>query len=140
MRATFQKHFFTRNVTAFDQTRSDSAVSLVRWRVILVATALAVGSLWAAFLWSPEFATRPRFVDPWLLFLLPVGGFAIGLLYRSTDRNVEGSNNLTVEQLHEPWGRRAAAQDKSGLRRDRGDPSVRQPGRPRKSGGVVHDQ
>lgn len=66
--------------------------------------AATVGSLCAAFLWSLDVATRTRFAHPWLLFLLPVGGFAVGLLYHLFGRSVEGGNNLIVEQVHEPGG------------------------------------
>ncbi len=66
--------------------------------------ALAVGSLCAAFLWSLDVATRTRFQEPWLLYFLPIGGMAIGLLYQWTGRSVEGGNNLIVEQIHEPGG------------------------------------
>ena len=48
---------------------------------MLVPMAIAVGSLCAAFLWSLDVATRTRFAHPWLLFLLPLGGFVIGLLF-----------------------------------------------------------
>ena len=104
MRATFRNLFHTLNVAAFIRTRHDHAISVLRWGVILVPMALLVGSLCAAFLWSLDVATRTRFAHPWLLFLLPVGGFAIGLLYQWMGRSVEGGNNLIVEQIHEPGG------------------------------------
>ena len=104
MRATFRNLFHTLNVAAFVRTRHGHAISVLRWGLILVPMALAVGSLCAAFLWSLDVATRTRFAHPWLLFLLPAGGFAIGLLYQWTGRSVEGGNNLIVEQIHEPGG------------------------------------
>jgi H+/Cl- antiporter ClcA len=78
----------------------------VLWRVmvLLVPMAMAVGSLCAAFLWGLDAATRLRFLHPWLLFLLPLGGGAVGLLYHRLGRSVEGGNNLIVEQIHEPGG------------------------------------
>ena len=54
--------------------------------------------------WSLDTVTRLRFASPWLLYLLPVGGFVVGLLYHLTGRSVEGGNNLIVEQIHEPGG------------------------------------
>ncbi|WP_187273349.1 voltage-gated chloride channel family protein [Methylobacterium sp. WL19] len=80
------------------------AIAFVRWAVILVPMAAVVGSLCAAFLWCLDVATNARFAHPWLLFLLPVGGFAIGLLYHRVGRGVEGGNNLVVDQIHEPGG------------------------------------
>jgi H+/Cl- antiporter ClcA len=66
--------------------------------------AAMVGTLCAAFLWSLDAVTRLRFAFPWLLYLLPIGGFVVGLLYHLTGRSVEGGNNLIVEQIHEPGG------------------------------------
>lgn len=104
MRATFRNLFHTFNVAAFVRARHDHAVSVARWTVMLVPMAIAVGSLCAAFLSSLDVATRTRFAHPWLLFLLPLGGFAIGLLYHWMGKSVEGGNNLIVEQIHEPGG------------------------------------
>lgn len=104
MRATFQNLFDSLNVAAFVRTRHDHAVSVARWTVILVPMAVAVGTLCAAFLWSLDAATHARFTYPWLLFLLPVGGLVVGLLYHWLGRSVEGGNNLIVEQIHAPGG------------------------------------
>lgn len=78
--------------------------AFLRWTLALVPMAVAVGTLCAAFLWSLDAATRARFDHPWLLFLLPLGGGAVGLLYHWFGRSVEGGNNLIVEQIHEPGG------------------------------------
>ena len=50
MRATFRNLFHTLNVAAFVRTRHGHAISVLRWGLILVPMALAVGSLCAAFL------------------------------------------------------------------------------------------
>jgi H+/Cl- antiporter ClcA len=104
VRATFANLFDMLNVVAFVRARRDHALSVLRWTLILTPMAVAVGSLCAAFLWSLDVATRTRFAHPWLLFLLPLGGFAIGLLYHWMGKSVEGGNNLIVEQIHEPGG------------------------------------
>lgn len=104
MRATFANLLSTLNIVAFATARRDHALSVLRWTMILAPMAVAVGSLCAAFLWSLDVATRTRFAHPWLLFLLPAGGFAIGLLYQWMGKSVEGGNNLIVEQIHEPGG------------------------------------
>jgi H+/Cl- antiporter ClcA len=44
------------------------------------------------------------FRSPWLLFLLPLGGAAISLLYRWLGQSVEAGNNLLIDQIHEPGG------------------------------------
>ena len=104
MRATFKTFAHQFDLLRFLRTRHDHALSVLRWIAILVPMACAVGSLCAAFLWSLDWATRARFDHPWLLFLLPPGGLAIGLLYQAMGRSVEGGNNLIVEQIHEPGG------------------------------------
>ena len=79
MRAKFAILLSNLNVLTFVRDRHDHALSVLRWLALLVPMAAAVGSLCAAFLWSLDIATRTRFAHPWLLFLLPVGGFAVGL-------------------------------------------------------------
>jgi H+/Cl- antiporter ClcA len=102
--ATFRNLYDQFNVAAFVRNRHDHAASVLRWALILVPMAAAVGTLCAAFLWSLDAVTRLRFALPWLLYLLPLGGFVVGLLYHVTGRSVEGGNNLIVEQIHEPGG------------------------------------
>ncbi|RMB54717.1 H+/Cl- antiporter ClcA [Sphingomonas sp. PP-CE-3A-406] len=104
MHATFRNLYTGLNVAAFVRDRRDHAVSVMGWALILVPMAALVGTLCAAFLWSLDAVTRLRFASPWLLYLLPVGGFVVGLLYHLTGRSVEGGNNLIVEQIHEPGG------------------------------------
>jgi H+/Cl- antiporter ClcA len=104
VRATFRNLCDELNVAAFVRNRHDHAVSVLRWALILIPMAAVVGALCAAFLWSLDAVTRLRFALPWLLYLLPIGGFAVGLLYHLTGRSVEGGNNLIVEQIHEPGG------------------------------------
>jgi len=104
VRATFRNFIGELNVAAFVRNRHDHAMSVMRWALILVPLAALVGTLCAAFLWSLDAVTRLRFALPWLLYLLPLGGFVVGLLYHLTGRSVEGGNNLIVEQIHEPGG------------------------------------
>nr|WP_282580396.1 voltage-gated chloride channel family protein [Sphingomonas faeni] len=92
------------HVAVFVRDRRDHALSVLRWVLVLVPIAALIGTLCAAFLWSLDAVTRLRFAFPWLLYLLPLGGFAVGLLYHLTGRSVEGGNNLIVEQIHEPGG------------------------------------
>lgn len=104
MRATFHTLYDVLNVAAFVRDRHDHAVSVLRWTLLLVPMATAVGTLCAAFLWSLDAATQARFNHPWLLFLLPVGGAGVALLYHWCGKPVEAGNNLIVEQIHEPGG------------------------------------
>ena len=45
--------------------------------VALVALSAAIGSAVALFLWALERATETRFDQPWLIWLMPVAGFAM---------------------------------------------------------------
>jgi H+/Cl- antiporter ClcA len=104
VRATFRNLFDAFNVAAFFRNRHDHAVSVARWALILLPMAAAVGTLCAAFLWTLDAATQARFDHPWLLFMLPLGGAGVALLYHSVGRPVEAGNNLIVEQIHDPGG------------------------------------
>lgn len=96
--------FLTSGLTHFLRTPAKRMRAMLRWACLLFPMAGIVGTLCAAFLWSLDAATQARFDHPWLLFLLPVGGGAIGLLYHRLGRSVEAGNNLLVEQIHEPGG------------------------------------
>jgi hypothetical protein len=76
----------------------------LRWLVLIVPMAALVGSAVAFFLWSLNYVTNVRFAHPWLLFLLPVAGLGVGLLYHYYGRSVEGGNNLIMDQIHQPGG------------------------------------
>lgn len=104
MRATFRNLFDALNLAAFVRTQQHHASSVLRWTMVLAPMSVAVGTLCAAFLWSLDAATHARFDHPWLLFLLPIGGGAVGWLYHRLGKSVEGGNNLIVEQIHEPGG------------------------------------
>ena len=82
--------------------RIQATTTLLRWTGLISAVAVAVGSACALFLWLLDRATELRFEYPWLLFLLPVAGFLIGLAYLWKGTVTEGGNNLIVEQIHEP--------------------------------------
>lgn len=76
------------------------AVSIL---LVLPLAALA-GSASAGFLWALEACTRLRWEHGWLLFLLPVGGFAVGWVYHVIGRDAEKGSNLIIEEIHRPGG------------------------------------
>ncbi|RYF22895.1 MAG: voltage-gated chloride channel protein [Oxalobacteraceae bacterium] len=104
MRASFSNLYRSVDLASLALARRDHAASVIRWTLALVPMSIAVGTLCAAFLWSLDTAATLRFAHPWLLFLLPIGGAVIGLLYHRLGRSVEGGNNLIVEQIHQPGG------------------------------------
>lgn len=78
--------------------------SLAQWVAIVIPMAMAVGSLVALFLWSLDRATELRFEFSWLIYCMPVAGFAMVWAYGKFGKSAEGGNNLIVDQIHEPGG------------------------------------
>ncbi|MGL4399200.1 MAG: voltage-gated chloride channel family protein [Luteolibacter sp.] len=74
----------------------------LRWTVILLPMAVAVGSASAFFLWALDAVTRVRFGYPGLLFLLPVGGLFVGALYQLYGKSAAAGNNLLIDEIHQP--------------------------------------
>lgn len=83
---------------------SRSVAHLCKWSVLIVPVAILAGSASAFFLWSLEWVTHYRWAHEWLLFLLPLAGLVVGLVYHLLGKSVEGGNNLIVDQIHEPGG------------------------------------
>ena len=74
-------------------------VYVARWFCLAAPTAAAIGSACALFLWILERATKTQAACPWLLFLLPVAGVAIGVLYGHLGRDAERGNNLLMDAI-----------------------------------------
>lgn len=75
---------------------------MLKWFALTVPLGITVGSACAIFLWSLEQATRLQSGHPWLLWLLPLAGAAIGWLYSTVGTSVEKGNNLILDEIHEP--------------------------------------
>lgn len=78
--------------------------TLLKWCLLGGAVGLLSGAASAAFLSSLGLATAAREGHPWLLWLLPVAGMAIGWIYDRFGRSVEAGNNLLLERIHEADG------------------------------------
>lgn len=75
---------------------------LLKWTLFASVVGMMAGSASAVFLLSLQWATDTRLEDPWLLYLLPVGGCLIGLLYHYWGQDCERGNNLLLEEIHKP--------------------------------------
>src|ERR1700681_3202524 len=75
---------------------------LVKWTVLGSCVGVLGGSASALFLVSLDYVTRVRLQAPWLLFLLPAGGYLIALFYQHFGKGCEGGNNLVLEEIHKP--------------------------------------
>ncbi|HOY12624.1 MAG TPA: voltage-gated chloride channel family protein [Saprospiraceae bacterium] len=75
---------------------------LLKWTLLSTLIGVLIGSASAGFLQSLNWATDFRENHLWLIALLPIGGFLIGLLYHYYGKEVEGGNNLLIDTIHEP--------------------------------------
>ena len=79
-------------------------LSLVRWTFLVIPVAIVTGSVVAFFLWMLDLVTHVRWQYPWLLYLLPLAGIVIYLVYRYFGKNSEKGNNLLIDEIHQPGG------------------------------------
>ncbi|MCX2741082.1 voltage-gated chloride channel family protein [Pontibacter anaerobius] len=77
-------------------------VYLLKWLLICAGLGLFVGTASAFFLFSLQWATDWRESHIWIIALLPLGGFIIGLSYHLWGSSVIKGNNLLLEELHQP--------------------------------------
>jgi len=77
---------------------------VAKWFLLTIPVAAISGSLVALFLFLLDLATKTRWQQGWLLYLLPVVGVAIVALYRFKGKNAEAGNNLVMDEIHKPGG------------------------------------
>lgn len=75
---------------------------ILKWALICSFIGFLIGSASAGFLQSLNWATDFRENHLWLIALLPIGGFLIGLLYYYYGKDAEAGNNLLIDTIHEP--------------------------------------
>ena len=73
-----------------------------KWIFICVLIGIFSGSASAFFLVSLEWVTQFRESHNWILWLLPMGGLSIGLLYHYLGKEVVKGNNLLLEEYDNP--------------------------------------
>lgn len=78
----------------------DRALFLLRWLTLacLVGVITGIGS--ASLIGGLNRATTTRNQNDWLIWLLPVGGLVIGLMYHYGAKGLERGSNLVIEQIH----------------------------------------
>lgn len=75
---------------------------LGKWLLLATGVAVLAGSASAMFLFALDWATATRTSYRWLIALLPFAGFAVGWLYLRYGQQVEGGNNLLIDEIHDP--------------------------------------
>lgn len=74
------------------------------WTLLALPVGVLSGSASAFFLWALEQVTRLRWENPWLLYLLPLGGLIVGWAYHRFGQRAEAGSNLIIEEIHTPGG------------------------------------
>jgi H+/Cl- antiporter ClcA len=74
----------------------------IQWIVICALIGFISGSASAFFLVSLEWVTQIREHNTWVIWLLPIGGLIIGLLYYYYGALVVKGNNLLLEEYENP--------------------------------------
>jgi H+/Cl- antiporter ClcA len=83
-----------------DWRRTMSPGKILKWLVALALIAAVVGTAAALFLWGLDAATRQRFATPWLIYLLPLAGIAMGFYYRHLGKHVSSGNHSILGNVH----------------------------------------
>lgn len=75
---------------------------IAKWIFICVLIGVFSGSASAFFLVTLEWITQYRENHNWIIWLLPMGGLSIGLLYHFYGTDVVKGNNLLLEEYENP--------------------------------------
>jgi H+/Cl- antiporter ClcA len=75
---------------------------MVKWIGLCILVGLLAGAASAVFLYTLNLATNFRESHLWLVFLLPIAGLLIGLLYHYYGKDVAKGNNLILEEYETP--------------------------------------
>jgi H+/Cl- antiporter ClcA len=73
---------------------------LVRWLVLGSVIGVLAGVSSSVFLYGLMLAIDARLASSWLLYLLPVGGLAVGLAYHYGGSGSAAGNNLILDEIH----------------------------------------
>lgn len=84
-----------------EKTKKTSSL-LFKWIFICILTGIFSGSASAFFLVALEWVTQTRENNNWIIWILPIGGLAIGLGYHYWGKSVVKGNNLLLEEYENP--------------------------------------
>jgi len=76
-------------------------ISFFKWVSISTIVGTLTGIAGTLFLKSLELATNLRINNPWLLFLLPIGGAFVSFVYSKYGKNSSKGNNLIIDKINE---------------------------------------
>jgi H+/Cl- antiporter ClcA len=73
-----------------------------KWTFIAALIAALSGTASALFLFALDLVTNWREAHRWIIWLLPLAGFAVGWVYLKLGSSVEAGNNLLIDEIHDP--------------------------------------
>ena len=73
-----------------------------QWILITLLISFFAGSISALFLGSLSSATQLRINNSIFIYLLPLGGLLIGLMYYFGSKGVEGGNDYLIREMYKP--------------------------------------
>lgn len=73
-----------------------------KWLVLASLVAALAGTASAFFLLALDHATTWREGHRWVIWLLPLAGFAVGMVYHLIGKPADGGLNLIMEEIHSP--------------------------------------
>ena len=82
-----------------------ATIYTVKWLLVCFITSLFIGSAGAGLIISLKKATVFRDSNMWIIWLLPLGGLFVGLLYHYFGKTSEGGNNLIIREINNPKNR-----------------------------------
>lgn len=92
------EHF--KETVRHDATRVRQYIaSFFKWTILALITGGIGGGLGAGFRYSVNYVTEVRTQNPWLCYLLPVGGLVIAFLYRVTKLSGHADTNLIINSV-----------------------------------------
>lgn len=98
-----RRYDILRGLVRFDAREQGALVLyLAKWIVLGTIVGVLAGLGSASFLKSLDWATRTRESHSWLLFLLPIAGFVVGLAYHYGGGRSSEGNNLIIDEIHDP--------------------------------------
>lgn len=81
------------------------SIVFLRWFLLASISGTAVGIVISFFLKSLQWATSTRESNPWLLYILPLGGAFVSYLYSKYGKDSAKGNNLIIERINKGEGR-----------------------------------
>jgi H+/Cl- antiporter ClcA len=73
-----------------------------KWIALAAIVAVCAGTASALFLFALAWATDWRTAHLWIVWFLPLAGFAVGWIYLRFGTSVEAGNNLLIDEIHDP--------------------------------------